>query len=117
MGLCEIILPVTLIYLSTVSIHVQVLLPLTWEGHIAVRICERGVDILYPLHTLPTAQSDSHLVNILLPVHKHIWENKTAEVAPMLKQKRNLKIILFFRPSWCLDRNLSNGDADIFKIK
>lgn len=42
----------------------------------AVCISEGSVDILYPLHTLSTAQSHSNFIDILLPVHKHICKTQ-----------------------------------------
>lgn len=50
------------------TVHDQV----TREGHIAVCVGKRGVDVFSPLDAFPTAQSDRHFVIILLPVHKDI---------------------------------------------
>lgn len=42
----------------------------------AVRISEVCVDVLRLLHSIPTAQSDGHFVDILLPVHKHVCKSQ-----------------------------------------
>lgn len=49
---------------------------LTGEEHVAVSVGEAGVDVLRPRHSVSAAESDRHLVDVLLPVHKHIWRRR-----------------------------------------
>lgn len=49
---------------------------LTREEHVAVSVSEAGVDVFRPRHSVSTAESNRHLVDILLPVHEDICRER-----------------------------------------
>lgn len=84
------------------DLHFYTLLWITWEIHIAVCVCEGGVYVLYPLHPLTTAQPDSHFVDILLPVHKHILKKQRSRHMSFKEEQEleNYSTLITQPPAW-----------------